>query len=86
MEFDKALEELKNPDNQICFVTGGAGTGKTHLVKEFLKWNELQEDRLEIALLGSTHQACSLFNGMTYHSFFKVRSFYYSLASSIWAE
>ncbi len=56
-----ALEVLKKDDN--VFLTGAAGSGKSFLLREYLK------DR-KIPVLASTGAAAILIGGRTFHSFF----------------
>jgi ATP-dependent DNA helicase PIF1 len=57
------LTELLGNDN--IFLTGGAGTGKSTLVREWIS----MEKRFH-AITASTGVAAVLINGMTFHSFF----------------
>lgn len=59
-----ALEVLQSGTN--VFVTGGAGTGKSFLLKKFLK----SPAGLQIPVLASTGAAAVLIGGRTFHSFF----------------
>jgi ATP-dependent DNA helicase PIF1 len=60
-----ALEKLKSRKN--IFITGGAGTGKSTLVKAYLG-NSI--GREATAVLASTGAAAILVGGRTFHSFF----------------
>lgn len=60
----RAMESLNGPDN--VFVTGGAGTGKSYLIKQFYK--AVEKDSFPI--LASTGAAAVLVGGRTFHSFF----------------
>lgn len=59
-----ALRVLNGEDN--VFLTGGAGTGKSFLLKRFLKG--LDKDKYPV--LASTGAAAVLIGGRTFHSFF----------------
>ncbi len=59
----QALEKLNGSGN--VFVTGGAGSGKSFLIRHFLK--QAQE---AIPVLASTGAAAVLVGGRTFHSFF----------------
>jgi ATP-dependent DNA helicase PIF1 len=58
----RALVLLKSTNN--AFITGGAGTGKSTVVQEFIKTAE------KTAVLASTGTAAILLGGRTVHSFF----------------
>lgn len=66
------LEELKTLVNEgkNIFVTGGAGVGKSFLLRALIAQYEL-EGRL-VAKLASTGMAASLITGQTLHSFFNL--------------
>lgn len=59
-----AMQLLHSPRN--VFVTGGAGTGKSHLIKNYLRGT----DSKTIPVLASTGAAAVLIGGRTFHSFF----------------
>ncbi len=59
-----ALELLQSGEN--AFVTGGAGSGKSYLIRQFMK--ELNPKQMPI--LASTGAAAVLLGGRTFHSFF----------------
>jgi ATP-dependent exoDNAse (exonuclease V) alpha subunit len=59
----RALDILKGKGN--VFVTGGAGSGKSYLIRHFLR-----EYGSAIPVLASTGAAAILVGGRTYHSFF----------------
>jgi ATP-dependent DNA helicase PIF1 len=61
-----ALEILNSGEN--VFLTGKAGTGKSTVLREFLK----SEDPAKIAVLASTGAAAVLVGGRTFHSFFAL--------------
>jgi ATP-dependent DNA helicase PIF1 len=63
-EQKSALETLRGASN--VFLTGVAGSGKTHLLKEYLRGKDEQEH----VLLASTGAAAILLGGRTFHSFF----------------
>ncbi len=58
----QALRKLESTTN--VFVTGAAGSGKSYLVKHFLK------GRKKLPILASTGSAAVLVGGRTFHSFF----------------
>jgi ATP-dependent DNA helicase PIF1 len=62
-EQTRALYQLTKPTN--TFLTGSAGTGKSHIIKEFLKYTK--ED---VTILSSTGVSALLINGTTFHRFF----------------
>ncbi len=59
------LEVLRGGASNV-FLTGVAGSGKTHLLKEYLR----DRDDQEHVLLASTGAAAILLGGRTFHSFF----------------
>jgi ATP-dependent exoDNAse (exonuclease V) alpha subunit len=59
-----ALLHLSTEDN--VFITGGAGTGKSFLLKKFLR----NVDSSKLPVLASTGAAAVLIGGRTFHSFF----------------
>lgn len=59
-----AISALERDEN--VFLTGGAGTGKSFLIRQFLKANRDQK----IPILASTGAAAILVGGRTFHSFF----------------
>lgn len=62
-----ALTSELNPGQYSnVFVTGGAGSGKSFLIREFLRGL----DRREYPILASTGAAAVLVGGRTFHSFF----------------
>lgn len=61
-----ALDLLRSGDN--IFLTGGAGSGKSFVVREFMK--DLDPDLMPI--LASTGAAAVLLGGRTFHSFFGI--------------
>lgn len=65
-EQTKALEALQGIEN--VFLTGAAGTGKSHLVKVFLKGKSSEQ----YPILASTAAAAILVGGRTFHSFFGI--------------
>jgi len=60
----EALKKLSGEGN--VFVTGGAGTGKSYLMRKFLKG----ADPVKFPVLASTGAAAVLVGGRTFHSFF----------------
>jgi ATP-dependent DNA helicase PIF1 len=63
-EQQAALQLLSSEDN--VFITGGAGTGKSHLLRKFLQGT----DPVKLPVLASTGAAAVLIGGRTFHSFF----------------
>lgn len=63
-EQEIALEFLRSGEN--VFLTGGAGSGKSYLVRHFMKEMELKT----FPILASTGAAAVLLGGRTFHSFF----------------
>ncbi|HEY1079705.1 MAG TPA: AAA family ATPase, partial [Bdellovibrio sp.] len=59
-----ALELLRSGEN--VFLTGGAGSGKSFLIRQFMK----ELDSKEMPILASTGAAAVLLGGRTFHSFF----------------
>ncbi len=59
-----ALEILKMGEN--CFITGAAGSGKTHLLNEYIKF--LKSHGVEVGITASTGIAATHMGGMTIHS------------------
>ncbi len=64
-EFDIVVDSLKS--NNV-FLTGGAGVGKSYLVKEIIEF--YKKDRKNVVALGSTGIAAVNVGGYTVHSFF----------------
>lgn len=60
----QALEILKTGRN--VFVTGPAGSGKTHLVNTYIKY--LNEHQIDVGITASTGIAATHMGGMTIHS------------------
>lgn len=65
-EQQRALELLRSGDN--IFLTGGAGSGKSFIIREFMK----DQDRDALPILASTGAAAVLLGGRTFHSFFGI--------------
>jgi ATP-dependent exoDNAse (exonuclease V) alpha subunit len=63
-EQSAALDLLRSGEN--VFLTGGAGSGKSFLVRHFMK----ELDAKEMPILASTGAAAVLLGGRTFHSFF----------------
>lgn len=59
-----ALELLRSGEN--VFLTGGAGSGKSFLIRQFMR----EIDSKEMPILASTGAAAVLLGGRTFHSFF----------------
>jgi len=64
MTQDKALEILKSGEN--VFLTGSAGTGKTYILNQYIKY--LQDRNVHTAITASTGIAATHINGNTIHS------------------
>ena len=63
----KALKLLLNT-KQNLFITGAAGTGKSHVIKMFREVKNITND--QITMVASTGVAAILVNGVTFNSFF----------------
>ncbi len=63
-EQSSALDLLRSGEN--VFLTGGAGSGKSFLVRQYMK----EVDSKELPILASTGAAAVLLGGRTFHSFF----------------
>jgi ATP-dependent DNA helicase PIF1 len=63
-EQNSALELLRSGEN--VFLTGGAGSGKSFLIRHYMK----ELDPKEMPILASTGAAAVLLGGRTFHSFF----------------
>lgn len=63
-EQSQALDVLRSGEN--VFLTGGAGSGKSYLIRHFMK----ELDSKEMPILASTGAAAVLLGGRTFHSFF----------------
>ena len=59
-----ALDLCRSGDN--IFLTGGAGSGKSYVIREFMK----NIDSKQMPILASTGAAAVLLGGRTFHSFF----------------
>lgn len=59
-----ALDLLRSGEN--VFLTGGAGSGKSFLIRQFMR----ELDSKEMPILASTGAAAVLLGGRTFHSFF----------------
>lgn len=66
----KALHQLENTSDNI-FLTGRAGSGKSFLVRRFLR----DKSRKDFPILASTGAAAVLVGGRTFHSFFALGIF-----------
>jgi ATP-dependent exoDNAse (exonuclease V) alpha subunit len=64
MTQERALEILKTGKN--VFVTGPAGSGKTHLINTYIKY--LREHEVDVGITASTGIAATHMGGMTIHS------------------
>lgn len=63
-----ALDILKSGQN--VFITGSAGTGKTHLLNQFIQY--LKERRVSPTVVAPTGIAASHLRGQTIHSYFSL--------------
>lgn len=63
-EQSSALDLLRSGEN--VFLTGGAGSGKSFLIRQFMR----ELDPKEMPILASTGAAAVLLGGRTFHSFF----------------
>lgn len=63
-EQSSALDLLRSGEN--VFLTGGAGSGKSFLVRQYMK----EVNSKELPILASTGAAAVLLGGRTFHSFF----------------
>ena len=68
MKQNRALDILKSGKN--VFITGSAGTGKTHLLKLYARY--LRERRVYPTIVAPTGIAASHLGGQTIHSFFAL--------------
>lgn len=68
MKQNQALNILKSGDN--VFITGSAGTGKTYLLNQFIRY--LKERRIYPTIVAPTGIAASHLKGQTIHSFFAL--------------
>ncbi len=68
MKQENAFEILKTGRN--VFLTGSAGTGKTYLLNQYIKY--LKEHSITPAIVAPTGIAASHIGGMTIHSFFGI--------------
>ncbi|HND86381.1 MAG TPA: AAA family ATPase, partial [Pseudobdellovibrionaceae bacterium] len=59
-----ALEMCQSGEN--IFLTGGAGSGKSFVIREFMK----DQNEKQMPILASTGAAAVLLGGRTFHSFF----------------
>ncbi len=64
MKQAQALKILKSGEN--VFLTGSAGTGKTFLLNEFIKY--LKKEKIKVGITASTGIASTHLNGSTIHS------------------
>lgn len=68
MKQEIAFGVLKTGRN--VFLTGSAGTGKTHLLNQYTQY--LKDRNIKLAIVAPTGIAASHINGMTIHSFFGI--------------
>lgn len=63
----EALARLMHREN--LFLSGPAGSGKTHVIQRFIDWLDAEyEGRFMVAITASTGMAASLINGRTIHA------------------
>ena len=67
-EQNMALELLNSGEN--VFITGGAGSGKSFVLRHFMMTQDEQVSAKDIPILASTGAAAVLLGGRTFHSFF----------------
>jgi DNA replication protein DnaC len=69
MDYNKVKKEIFNLvlKNQSVFITGAAGVGKTHMIREL--FNELKEKGHNVALTSTTGTNAMVLGGMTIHKF-----------------
>lgn len=77
MKNNEKLEQMKIAfkEGRNIFLTGAAGTGKSYILKEFIKWARKysKENSLgKVAVTGSTGAAAINVGGGTIHSFFGI--------------
>lgn len=69
----KALEVMETGKN--CFLTGKAGTGKSSITKEFIRWCEDNDKSIIVcASTGAAAQGLSEFGACTIHRAFSLRA------------
>src|SRR3989344_3187244 len=69
MTQDEAFEIMKMGHN--VFLTGPAGSGKTHLLNKYIKY--LKENEVHVGVTASTGIASTHINGRTIHSWAGIR-------------
>ena len=69
MNQSQALKILKSGQN--IFLTGSAGTGKTFLLNEFIKY--LKKEKIKVSITASTGIAATHLGGITIHSWSGMR-------------
>jgi len=62
----KALHALQEQDGNL-FITGSPGTGKSYLIREYLK-----KSKKKVPVVASTGAAAIIIGGRTFHSFFAL--------------
>jgi ATP-dependent DNA helicase PIF1 len=63
----KTIMEFILTQTESCFITGPAGTGKSFVVKEIVRW--LTSEGVSFGITGSTGASAVLIGGKTLHSF-----------------
>jgi type IV secretory pathway ATPase VirB11/archaellum biosynthesis ATPase len=63
MTQEEALQILKS--GRSVFLTGPAGSGKTHVLKEYIRF--LRKEKKPVGITASTGVAATHLNGMTIH-------------------
>lgn len=66
-EYERVLELIQSQDSQVIFVTGGAGSGKSTLIRHIVKTS-----LSFIPIVAPTGIAALTVGGQTIHSFFKI--------------
>jgi len=66
-EQQSILQYLMDHPTKSCFITGPAGTGKSFVVKEIIRW--MRYEGISYGITGSTGASAVLIGGKTLHSF-----------------
>ena len=67
-----AFDLLVDTTTQSIFLTGGAGTGKSHVVKLAIQWLRRVEEKW-VAVTSTTASSAKLIDAVTVHSFFRFK-------------
>ena len=73
-EFKQAIALMNEPNGNIIFITGNAGTGKSTLLSFFAKTREAKEGKKRPVVLATTGVAALNAGGQTIHSFFNFHT------------